>query len=67
MGLEIERKWLISAGRVPYDLTRAEKQTMEQVYLSFDPTIRIRRINDGKRHVLTVKARFENGGTLVRR
>ena len=67
MTFEIERKWLISAGRVPYDLTRAEKQTMEQAYVSFDPTIRIRRINDGERHVLTVKARSGNGSALVRR
>ncbi len=51
---EIERKWLIDITKVPFDLEKAEKIHMEQSYISFSPTVRLRAEN-GKRFVLCVK------------
>lgn len=67
MNLEIERKWLVSIDRIPYDLTQMNKAALEQAYISFDPTIRIRRVNGGEKQFLTVKARLSENDPLSRR
>lgn len=53
--MEIERKWLISPEKIPYDLEELDSYAIDQAYLSFYPTIRIRRIDYGREYVLTVK------------
>lgn len=59
-GLEIERKWLLDLSNIPRDFDSAEKiQRIEQAYVSFAPTIRIRMINE-EQFILTVKS---HGGT----
>lgn len=57
--MEIERKWLVSRNDIPYDLSQLDSSLIEQAYLSFYPTIRIRKIN-GDRFILTVKTHPEN-------
>lgn len=57
--MEIERKWLVCPGRIPYDLPALRSYTIEQAYISFYPTIRIRKINNGEKHILTVKTHPE--------
>ena len=54
--MEIERKWLIDREKLPYDLSQLEKKELEQCYISFTPVIRIRKVNGGKRYILTVKS-----------
>lgn len=54
--MEIERKWLIKADNIPYDLEKLEHFEIEQAYISFSPTVRIRRINS-ERFILTVKSK----------
>ena len=63
--MEIERKWLVKPEKIPYDLGALEQMRIEQSYVSFWPTIRIRKINGGQ-FVLTVKTSPENGGGLSR-
>lgn len=65
--MEIERKWLIDSSNIPYDLSKLERCSIEQAYVSFSPVIRIRKINDGKRYLLTVKGDVPGSGHLVRR
>ena len=48
---EIERKWLIDAEDIPFDLSKAKKDVMVQGYISFSPTIRVRSEN-GERFIL---------------
>ena len=60
--MEIERKWLVRPEEIPYDLSRLPALEIEQAYVSFSPVVRIRRINGGERHVLTVKRPTEFGG-----
>ena len=64
-GEEIERKWLISAESIPYDLTKEIKLKIVQTYLNFSPEIRVRNINDGEKYILTIKANMSVDG-LVR-
>ena len=58
--LEIERKWLIDINDIPYDLNLLPSYHIEQSYVSFHPTIRVRKINDGEKYILTVKTRCSN-------
>ena len=53
---EIERKWLIDPSKVIYDLSKVEPLCMEQSYISFSPTVRLRAVNDEK-FILCVKSR----------
>lgn len=53
--METERKWLIEEKHIPYDLGALEHHELEQAYVSFSPTIRVRSI-DNEQFVLTVKA-----------
>ena len=59
IGMEIERKWLVRRKDVPYDLDALEAYGIEQAYVSFHPTVRVRALRDrqgGERFVLTVKS-----------
>ena len=55
--MEIERKWLICRDRIPFQLEKLEKKEIEQIYVSYFPTVRARKINDGEEYVLTVKTK----------
>jgi CYTH domain-containing protein len=57
MNMEIERKWLIKTEKVPFDLDSCEKVHIEQAYVSFSPTIRIRNVDRGRVFLLTVKTK----------
>ena len=60
--MEIERKWLIDKEKIPYDLEKLEAHEITQAYISFSPTIRIRRIKDLNRYILTMKGSSKDGG-----
>lgn len=60
--MEIERKWLIRQEDIPYDLSSLPFKDLEQAYLSYSPTIRIRSINQGAQRILTIKAPTAEGG-----
>ncbi len=51
---EIERKWLVDKAKIPFDFSKAEPLVMEQSYINFSPTIRLRNTND-KSYILCVK------------
>lgn len=57
--MEIERKWLVNPEKIPFNLTELEKISIEQVYVSFSPTIRARKLNGGEAFILTVKTKPE--------
>lgn len=59
---EIERKWLIDLNKIPYDLDKAVKTSIEQSYINFEPVIRVRKINNGYVYILTIKT-----GTGIKR
>lgn len=61
---EIERKWVIEPDEIPFDLSKAKKDIMNQAYISFSPTIRVRSINS-EHFVLCVKAKSK-GSYLAR-
>ena len=52
--METERKWLIQEKNIPYALNSLEKHELEQAYICFKPTVRVRSI-DHSQYVLTVK------------
>lgn len=60
--MEIERKWLIDINNIPYDLNAYEHLDIEQAYISFSPTIRIRKIENKNEFVLTIKSSSIDGG-----
>lgn len=60
--LEIERKWLIDSNEIPYDLSKADKFSIEQTYINFEPEVRVRRINDGEYYTMTVKTELTKDG-----
>ena len=60
--LEIEKKWLILKEDIPYDLEKADKYDIVQTYISFNPEMRVRNINDGVAYILTVKRDTEELG-----
>ncbi len=57
MGMEIERKFLVS--EMPKDLSLYKAREIEQAYLNFTPTIRIRhdKSSDFEKYELTYKGR----------
>lgn len=55
--MEIERKWLLKEENIPFDLKKAEKLEIEQAYISFSPTIRIRKIANKREYYLTIKSK----------
>lgn len=56
--MEIERKWLVKPENIPYNLNELKSLEIEQAYISFSPTIRVRKI-DGREFILTVKAKTQ--------
>lgn len=61
-GEEIERKWLISANDIPYNLQDGVEQKIIQTYLNFSPEIRVRNINNGEKYILTIKSNMSVDG-----
>lgn len=55
LGKEIERKWLVNRAKIPFDLCAFEPFEMEQSYISFSPTVRLRNTNNTS-YVLCVKS-----------
>ena len=67
--MEIERKWLVNRQDVPYDLDALEAYGIEQVYISFHPSVRVRALEDrqgNETFVLTVKSGAKASDGLVR-
>ena len=64
---EIERKWLIRAEDIPYDLNADDvyQFDIQQTYISFEPEIRVRNYNNGEEYELTIKTNLSKDG-LVR-
>lgn len=60
--MEIERKWLLDINNIPYDLNTYEHFDIEQAYISFSPTIRIRKIANINEYILTIKSPSLDGG-----
>ena len=61
-GEEIERKWLINASDIPYNLEDGVEQKIVQTYLNFSPEIRVRNINNGEKYILTIKSNMSVDG-----
>ena len=61
---EIERKWLCDKEKIPFDLALFPCKKIEQSYISFSPTIRLRSEN-GEKFILCFKAK-PIGNSLVR-
>ena len=67
--MEIERKWLVRRSRIPYDLDALDAYEIEQAYILFHPSVRVRSLRDRKgneRFVLTVKSGSQPGNDLSR-
>lgn len=60
--MEIERKWLIDISDIPYNLNDYDHLDIEQAYISFEPTIRIRKIVNKNEYILTIKSSSKDGG-----
>lgn len=60
--MEIERKWLIDKNDIPYNLSDYEALEIEQAYISFEPTIRIRKITNKNDYILTIKSSSKDSG-----
>lgn len=58
--MEIERKYLISMEKLPFDLSKCFSKELVQGYLSTEPVVRVRR--EGDEYYLTYKSK----GLLVR-
>ena len=56
---EIERKWLIDKDKIPFDLSPLPKKEMEQSYIAFSPTVRIRSEN-GEKFILCIKSKHSD-------
>lgn len=62
-GMEIERKFLIEAENIPYDLKTLDKYEITQSYISFSPEIRLRNV-DNTMFFLTIKANVDSNGMV---
>ena len=60
--MEIERKWLVNINNVPYYLSDYDFWDVEQAYISFEPTIRIRKIANKNEYILTIKSSSKDNG-----
>ena len=60
--MEIERKWLIDINNIPYNLNDYEYLDIEQAYISFKPTVRIRKITNLDQYILTIKSSSKDNG-----
>jgi len=63
---EIERKWLIRAEDIPYDLNADDvyRYDIQQTYISFEPEIRVRNYNNDEEYELTVKTNLTKDGLI---
>ncbi len=67
--MEIERKWLVDQKNIPYDLAALDAFEIEQAFVSFHPTVRVRALRDrlgDERFVLTVKSGSKAADGLAR-
>lgn len=67
--MEIERKWLVRREDIPYDLDNLDAYELEQAYISFHPSVRVRALTDrqgNERFVLTVKSGSKAADGLAR-
>ncbi len=60
--MEIERKWLVDPEKIPYDLSQLPSRHIEQAYVSFQPSVRVRNVNSGEKYILTIKRPTQYGG-----
>ena len=60
--MEIERKWLIDINNIPYNLNDYDFLDIEQAYISFKPTVRIRKISNKNEYILTIKSSSRDNG-----
>lgn len=60
--MEIERKWLIDINNIPYNLNDYDHLDIEQAYISFKPTVRIRKIVNLDQYILTIKSSSKDNG-----
>ena len=60
--MEIERKWLLDINNIPFDLSSLDHLDIEQAYISFKPTIRIRKIANKNEFILTIKSSSKDNG-----
>ena len=60
--MEIERKWLLNLNDIPYNLHDYEHLDINQAYICFAPTIRIRAISNMNEYILTMKSKSNDGG-----
>ena len=60
--MEIERKWLIDKNNIPYNLNDYDHLDIEQAYISFKPTVRIRKISNLDEYILTIKSSSKDNG-----
>ena len=63
---EIEKKWLIKKEDIPYNLNDIGVQRFEikQIYLCFDPEMRVRDYNNGQSYEFTIKNNMSNDGLI---
>ena len=61
-GMEIERKFLIEAKNIPYDLNKLDIYELTQSYISFSPEIRLRKADS--MFFLTIKAAVDSNGMI---
>ena len=67
--MEIERKWLVDRNAIPYDTDALDAYEIEQAYISFHPTVRVRALRDrqgNETFVLTVKSGSKASDGLAR-
>lgn len=60
--MEIERKWLLDLNNIPYNLDDYEHLDIQQAYICFSPTIRIRAITNKDEYILTMKSKSKDMG-----
>lgn len=61
---EIEKKWLISADNIQYDLKKAEVFEIEQTYICFEPEMRVRKIDNGEQYSFAIKRNMSSDGMI---
>ena len=54
---EIERKWLIDIKKIPFNINKFKYKKIEQCYISKNPTVRIRKIDNN--YILTIKKNID--------
>ena len=63
---EIERKWLVDKGSIPYNLNSDDVKVydIKQTYISFNPEMRVRDYNDGTSYEFTIKMNMTSDGMV---